>query len=105
MSVIASFNYALSDAAVVTGWIVALGIAAGAIWYCRPLMAAAVGALSWATIGYVVGLCGTGDMTNMMATIYAILGLPIGGAVAGIGAAIRYYWNRSRAGHQDASSQ
>ena len=100
MSVMASFNYVQSDVAVVVGCVVALGIAAGAIWYCRPLMATAAGALSWAIIGYFVGLSGTGDMTQLIATANAIIGLAIGGVVTGVGATIRYYWKRSRAGQQ-----
>jgi len=98
VSVIASFNSVQSDAALVTGVIVALGIAAGVIWYCRPLMAAAIGALSWGAIGYLVGVAGTGEMTSLSATAFGLIGMLVGALVMGVGATVGYYWSRSKDG-------
>ncbi len=89
MLIIASFNYMQSDTAATIGLLAAAGIAAALIWYGRPLVGAILGALSWATIGYLVGMAGRGDMTGLIAAMYAIFGFPAGAIIAGVGAWIR----------------
>lgn len=91
MNLIASFNYSHSDSAVMIGFIVVLGMTTALIVSGRPGIAAAAGAVGWSMIGYLVGLAGRGDMTGMMATLYAVLAFPSGAVVCGVGA-----WIRSR---------
>lgn len=89
MNLVASFNYSHSDSAVMIGFIVALGIAAALISSGRIGIAAAAGAVSWSMIGYLVGLAGRGDMTGMIATLYAVLAFPLGAVSCGVGTWIR----------------
>lgn len=89
MTVLASFNYMHSSAAVWTGGICACVWAAVLIWIGRPWIAAAAGAVGWAILGYLVGRAGTGDMTELTALVYAVLGAPAGALIAGGGALFR----------------
>jgi len=106
MPMLASFNYVHSDSAVMIGVCMGLGIALLLIGIGRPWLAAAVGAGSWAGIGYFVGNAGTGDMADLMGLIYALLAGPSGAIVVGTGAFIRRFFKRSssaRANAQDRS--
>lgn len=89
MHVLASFNYTDSMPAVVMGAIFCVAIAASLIYSGRPWLAALLGAMSWSCIGYMVGLAGRGDMRSIAATVYAMLGFPAGGLIAGLGAGLR----------------
>lgn len=86
MTVIASFNYSQSAPAAAIGLMVAIAVAGALIWHGRPLIAALLGAISWSCIGYLVGIAGSGDMSSLIATMNAILGLPAGALIAGLGA-------------------
>ena len=89
MTVFASFNYSPSDPAAAVGLTVAIAVAGALIWHGRPLIAALLEAISWSLIGYLVGIAGSGDMSGLIGTTYAILGLPAGALIAGLGAWIR----------------
>ena len=89
MTTIASFNYTQSGPAAAIGLMVAIAVAGALIWHGRPLLAALLGAISWSLIGYLVGIAGSGDMSGLIGTMNAILGLPAGALIAGLGAWIR----------------
>lgn len=89
MTVIASFNYSQSGPAAAIGLLAAACVAGVLIWHGRPLLATLLGAISWSFIGYLVGIAGSGDMSGLIGALYAILGLPAGAVVAGLGAWIR----------------
>lgn len=89
MQILASFNYSHSEPAVTLGTMLALGIAAVLIWSGRPWLAAAIGAVAWSALAYVVGLAGQGDMTGLFAILYAGMAAPPGAAIAGVGAWIK----------------
>lgn len=80
------FTYSNSVPAVIIGSMLALGIAAQLILNCRPGRAAVWGAVSWACIGFFVGVAGDGTLAILPAIFYAVVGAPLGAAVAGVGA-------------------
>lgn len=80
------FSYSHSVPAVVIGGILAVSVAAWLISTGRPWFAAAWGAVSWACIGFFVGLAGHGNLTFLPGTFYAVIGAPLGAVVAGVGA-------------------
>lgn len=80
------FRYSNSVPAVIIGGMLAIGIAAQLILYCRPGRATAWGAVSWASIGFFVGLAGHGSLTILPAIVYALIGAPLGALICGVGA-------------------
>lgn len=89
MSVIASFNYAHSKPAVIACATISLIIAAGLIWTGRPWLAAAIGAVAWAALGYAAGFAGQGDMAGLFAILYAGMAALSGAVTIGAGAWVK----------------